>query len=155
MELFITEASILQMVQCRFSVEDLLIKKKKMMKSKSSFRTPKPVLIFNGSRHLIAIARSLHCVSYLSGINVQAISLACTGTHASACGIYFRHVHSDVLLDFSDLDDLKLQHYDNLCGIERIYHSPQEMMRRKQLHDLRRNQAKNYVPWRKGGADEE
>lgn len=124
------------------------------MKSNSSFKKPKQVLIFNGARTLIAVARSLNCVSYLSGANLQAISLACTGSYVSAYGLYFRHVNSDILLEFSDLDDLKLQQYDDLCGIERKYHSQQEMTRRKKLHDQRRNQARSYVSRRKGVANE-
>lgn len=108
------------------------------MESKSSFKKPKQVLVFNGARILIAMARSLHCLSELTGANLQSISFACTGLYVSANGLYFRHLHPDVLVDASDLNVLKLQEYDKLCGEEdRRYHSVREMARRKKQHEQR------------------
>ena len=98
-----------------------------------TFNEPKSVLVFNGSRVLIAIIRSLHSAAQLSGGNLQAISFCCSGRYISTGGFYFRHLHPDVELEKSDMNTLKLDEYDKLCGEhERRYHSKKDMAKRLQ-----------------------
>lgn len=112
------------------------------MGNNNSFRQPKQVLVFNAARTLIAMARSLHCIADLTGTNLQSVSFACTGKYVSANGLYFRHLHPAVLVDAGDLDSLKLQDYDDLCGVIFRYHTVKEVTRRKKLHEERRNAKK-------------
>ena len=106
----------------------------------SQFQLPKKVLIFNSSRVLIAMARSLHSASELTGGNLQSISFSCTGRYVSAGGYYYRHIHPDIHISMEDLDVLKLPDYDARCGVKRRYHSLREMNRRQRLEKKRKGQ---------------
>ena len=88
---------------------------------KSNFKAPTIVLIFNSARVLVAIMRSVHCVAELTHNNLQSISHCCTGRYTHSRGYYFRHLHPDVLIDLDDLDNLRLEEYDKLCGTKRKY----------------------------------
>jgi len=99
--------------------------------TKTCFKDPKLVLVFNASKVLIAIVRSLHSAAQLSGGNLQAISFCCVGKYVSSGGFYFRHVHPNIEIELSDLDNLKLDEYDKLCGEhERRYHPRKDMVKR-------------------------
>jgi len=107
---------------------------------KSKFKQPKVVLVFNGARVLIAIVRSLHSVAQLSSNNLQAISFCCTGRYISTGGFYYRHVHPDILVDVSDLDSLRLEEYDEMCGqTDRRYHTVREMAHKRDNAKKNRN----------------
>lgn len=112
----------------------------------SQFQRPKKVLIFNSSRVLIAIVRSLHSASELTGVNPQSISFSCTGRYVSAGGYYYRHVHPDVETKTEDLDELKLPEYDKRCGEKRRYHTLREMNRRHKRDALRKKAVKQNIP---------
>lgn len=112
----------------------------------SQFQRPKKVLIFNSSRVLVAIVRSLHSASELTGGNLQSISFTCTGRYVSAGGYYYRHIHPDVEVTTEDLDELKLPDYDKLCGEKRRYHSSREMNRRHKLEALKKKAVKQNTP---------
>jgi hypothetical protein len=98
---------------------------------KSNFKEPKNVLVFNGARTLIAIVRSLHSAAEFSGGNLQAISFSCTGKYISTGGFYFRHIHPDIEIEVGDLDNLKLEDYDIMCGKEKRYHTVREMAKKR------------------------
>lgn len=106
---------------------------------KSKFKEPKNVLVFNGAQVLIAIIRSLHSASKLSGGNPQAISFTCTGKYVSTGGLYYRHIHPDIQIEISDLDNLKLKEYDQMCGVDRKYYSPKLMAKKRKRHLEKRN----------------
>lgn len=111
---------------------------------KSKFKQPKPVLVFNGARVLIAIVRSLHTTSSLIDGNTQAISFCCTGKYVSSSGLYFRHIHPDIEIEVSDLDTLKLDDYDEMCGNIRGYHTIREMAKmRNKMGRVRVNNKQN------------
>jgi len=100
--------------------------------TKINFNEPKMVLVFNASRILIAIVRSLHSAAQLSAGNLQSISFCCNGLYISSGGFYFRHVHTNIEIDVSDLDSLRLEEYDILCGEKnRRYHSRKEMVKKR------------------------
>lgn len=120
------------------------------MNSKGPFKSPKQVLVFNGAYVLIAIVRSLHSASELSGTNLQAISFSCTGKYVATGGYYFRHCGAaDV--PSSDVGKLKLQDFDRLCGVTRRYYSIRTMAhkrtcftaKRKEIRALLRQQSLN------------
>ncbi len=111
---------------------------------KSKFKQPKTVLVFNGARVLIAIIRSLHTASNLTGGNAQAISFCCTGKYVSTGGLYFRHIHPEIEIEITDLDTLRLDDYDEMCSDKREYHTVREMAKmRKKIGVIRQNIKKN------------
>jgi hypothetical protein len=105
---------------------------------KSNFKEPKNVLVFNGARVLIAIVRSLHSASQLSGGNLQSISFCCTGKYVSTGGFYFRHLNPKIEVDMSDLDTLTVNEYDELCCVNRSYHTVKEMAKKREQQEQKR-----------------
>lgn len=83
-----------------------------------------------------------------SGINLQSISFSCTGKYVATGGFYFRHAHPDVQIDLSDLDNLTLQEYDRLCGVERRYFTVREMAHKRQAYDQRRKEFRKFCKQR-------
>ena len=96
---------------------------------RSKFRRPQTILIFNGARVLIAIVRSLCCAAELTHSQLAAIHNCCTGKTVRSGVYYYRQLHPDILVDLSDLDTLKLEEYDSMCGDQRKYISTKEMAR--------------------------
>ncbi len=99
---------------------------------RSYYNAPNVVLVFNKSRVLVSIFRSLHCAADLIHGNLQCISDCCNGKNVSSGGLYYRKLHPNVLIDLDDLDNLKLEEYDRLCGVKREYFSRRDMYRRRQ-----------------------
>lgn len=97
----------------------------------SIYKEPKKVLVFNGAQVLIAIFRSLHSASELSGNNLQAISFSCTGKYISSGGFYYRHLHPEIKFRDNCLNNLKLRDYDEMCGETRRYHSVRKMAKKR------------------------
>jgi hypothetical protein len=95
--------------------------------TENRFAEPKKILIFNPSKMLIAIVRSLHSAAKLTGGNIQAISFACTGKYISSGCYYFRYIQPDIKVEIEDLNRLKLEEYDNRCGNVRCYYSTKEL----------------------------
>ncbi len=108
---------------------------------RSTFRKPCKVLVFNGERTLIAIARSLHCAADFGQLNLQALSFCCTGKYRSSGAFYFRYLHPDVLVDLDDLDNLTVEEYDKLCGVKREYYSVRLMKHKRNRLAERRKMA--------------
>ncbi|MBF0648573.1 hypothetical protein IR083_07060 [Dysgonomonas sp. GY75] len=42
-------------------------------------------------------------------------------------GYYFRHVSPDILIELEDLNNLKLEEYDKMCGEKRNYHPSRQV----------------------------
>lgn len=72
----------------------------------------------------------------------------CTGKYVATGGFYFRHAHPDVQIDLSDLDNLTLQEYDRLCGVERRYFTVREMAHKRQAYDQRRKEFRKFCKQR-------
>ena len=98
---------------------------------RSNFKRPKTVLVFNGAQVLVAVIRSLHSAAELTKGNLQAISFCCTGKYVCSGGLYFRHLHPDVVVGLVVLGNLQLQEYDALCGEKRTYYSVRQMARKR------------------------
>ena len=118
------------------------------MKMKGPFLPSKQLLVFNGAYVLIAVVRSLHSAADFSGINLQSISFSCTGKYVATGGFYFRHAHPDVQIDLSDLDNLTLQEYDRLCGVERRYFTVRETAHKRQAYEERRKEFRKFCKQR-------
>ena len=99
---------------------------------RSKFRRPNNVLIFNGARVLIAIVRSLNSAAELAHTLPASIYNCCIGENVRSGVYYYRQLHPDIMIDLSDLDNLKLEEYDSLCGDQRKYISTKDMARIRQ-----------------------
>ncbi|MDR1610393.1 MAG: hypothetical protein LBS08_02660, partial [Candidatus Symbiothrix sp.] len=47
--------------------------------------------------------------------------------YISSGGYYFRHIHPEVKIEINDLDNLRVEDYDKLCGEERQYHTVKQL----------------------------
>jgi hypothetical protein len=90
------------------------------------------VFVFNEHRILTGIMKSLYATSQAYRISAQTVSMCCTGRRISSNGYYFRHSDEGVRIDlYADIDNLTLEEYDELCGMDKRYHSTGEMKKRK------------------------
>lgn len=94
-----------------------------------AFKTAKRVLVFNPSKKLIAIFHSATATARTFGMNVQPIHYACTGECVSSNGLYFRYLDPEIEVTLEDLGSLKLEAYDELCGVERKVYKNKSMSR--------------------------
>lgn len=113
---------------------------------KSAYNEPKRVLVFNGARRMIAIARSLHAAAELAGVSTMTVSYCCTGKSYASNGYYFRQEHPDIEILLDDLGTLKLEEYDELCGIKRMYHTKEYMNSMKMKSKKTKNTSQNNYP---------
>ena len=103
----------------------------------SKFKRPNKVLVFNGARVLVAITRSLRCAGDLTRGSRSTIFNCCTGKYTRAGVYYYRYLHPDVIIDLDDLDCLKLEEYDKMCGDERKYITTRKMAHLRQRADVK------------------
>lgn len=86
-----------------------------------AYRAPQQVLVFNHTRILIGVARSMASASEMTGAKLGVVCDACRGCLITAAGYYMRRLHPDILIEMTDLDTLRLEEYDALCGEHRRY----------------------------------
>lgn len=92
-------------------------------------REAKRVLVFNSSKKLVAIVQSTNVAAKMLNMNVQPIHYACVGKCVSSGGYYFRHLFEDIEITIDDLGILKVEEYDQLCGVERKVYKNKSMSR--------------------------
>lgn len=90
----------------------------------------KSVLIFNPHFNLIAIAPNASIAAELTGSYPVSVWLATRGKLHTTNNLYFRILPEHIEIDMSDLQSLKLQAFDKLCGIERTYCDPELLSKR-------------------------
>ncbi len=88
---------------------------KKTLNNKSS----NPVLVFNPLKRLIGSFHSLTAAATAFKTSNSSIYQACVGPCISSCGLYFRFLAKDIELEESDYGKLRMEEYDQLCGVER------------------------------------
>jgi hypothetical protein len=118
------------------------------MTRRSIFQTHKIVLAFNRQRVLVAMFKSLNSASQTMSIPAQSISHCCLGHHISCFGYYFRHYDIDQVEVTPHLDfgTLRLEEYDRMLDLERRYHAPRELNRRRMSAEKRRSKTKTITP---------
>lgn len=103
---------------------------------------PSRTLVFNSRKKLIAILQSNTAASNVFNAKVQAIHCACVGRCISCKGYYFRNLDSSVEISLEDLGSLRLEEYDELCGINRkVYKNT--MMTRKGMKYNKKNKERD------------
>lgn len=94
------------------------------------WRKAQPVLVFNRRKLLTMVVASVNEAAKFSGLRPGNISKACTGALISNGMYYFRYIDSSVEIDLSDIGFLKLEEYDELCGVQRTVYSTMAMNRK-------------------------
>lgn len=90
---------------------------------------PNRVLVFNSLKRLVAIFQSISATAKALDTHSQSIHYVCTGKCISCQGMYFRHLQDDIEVTLEDLGVLRLEEYDQLCGIERKIYKTKNMSR--------------------------
>lgn len=93
-------------------------------------RPEQKVLVFDPKFDLIAIAKNISTAAKLTGSYTVNVWLNINGDLNSTNNLYFRIIPENVEVDLSDLNSLKLQDYDKLCGLERTYLAPEILLKR-------------------------
>ena len=77
------------------------------------------VLIFEPNFNLIAIVSNSYQAAKLTGSYQPAVHMAIKGGLKTTNSLYFRSVPPNMEVYISDLYSLKLQEFDQMCGLER------------------------------------
>lgn len=100
------------------------------MKKNLNNKTSNPVLVFNPLKRLIGSFHSLTGAATAFKTSNSSIYQACVGPSISSCGLYFRFLAKDIEIEDSDFGKLKLEDYDQLCGVKRDYYPTASMTRK-------------------------
>lgn len=90
----------------------------------------KRVLMFNSCKRLVAVFQSAMATAKALEIHTQAVHYACTGRCISTKKCYLRHLSDNIEITIDDLGQLKLEDYDQLCGVERKVYPTNKMQRK-------------------------
>ena len=85
------------------------------------------MLLFGHTRILVAVFKAMQSCAEITGTSVKTVSRACKREYAQAAGFYFRRLHPDVEIEMADLDTLRVEEYDRLCGEVRRYLPKEEV----------------------------
>lgn len=100
------------------------------MKKQFNNRAGIPILVFNPLKRFIGYFHSLTAAATAFKTSNSSIYQACVGPCISSCGLYFRFLDKSIELEESDYGTLKLEDYDQMCGVTRTYY-PNSSMSRK------------------------
>lgn len=91
---------------------------------------PSRTLVFNPYKKLVAIVQSTTAAAKIFNTQAQGIHEACTGECMSCKGFYFRTLDKTVEITWEDLGTLRLEEYDELCGVKRKIYETSAMSRK-------------------------
>lgn len=100
------------------------------MKKSRINKTGSPVLVFNPLKRLVAYLHSLTAMASAFGTSNSSIHQACVGQCISSCGLYVRFLAPDIEIEDSDYGNLRLEDYDEMCGVTRTYYPTANMSRK-------------------------
>lgn len=100
------------------------------MKKTLNNKTSRPVLVFNPVKRFIGYFHSLTAVATAFKTTNSSIYQACVGICISSCGLYFRFLDKNIEIEDSDYGTLKLEEYDEMCGVTRTYYPTANMSRK-------------------------
>lgn len=89
------------------------------LKDSRNYNLSKKILVFNPEKRLIIIGKSTQSIARALNLRPQSISFAATGKMISTGGYYFRYIPEAIEIEISDIGELNLLDFDQLCGIER------------------------------------
>ena len=82
---------------------------------RSKFRRPCKVLIFNGARVFVAIARSIRSAAELTKVDENEIKLCCENRQNRTEQYYFRYNVEPSIVGDDAFGKLTIDEYDKLC----------------------------------------
>lgn len=100
------------------------------MKKNLNNKTSSPVLVFNPLKRFIGYFHSLTAAATAFKTSNSSIHQACVGPCISSCGLYFRFLAKDIEIEDADYGTLKLEDYDEMCGVKRAYYPTADMSRK-------------------------
>lgn len=86
-----------------------------------------PVLAFNPLKRLVAVYASKSAAAKILGTTTVNIMYACDGTSISCRQLYLRELSPEIEVTFEDFHTLRLEEYDEMCGIKRRYYTTKDM----------------------------
>ena len=100
-------------------------------------------LIFEPNFNLIAIVSNSYQAAKLTGSYQPAVHMAIKGGLKTTNSLYFRSVPPNMEVYISDLYSLKLQEFDQMCGLERSYETPERLLNRAKKYNKETTIKKN------------
>lgn len=107
--------------------------------TEKKWRKAQQVLIFNRRKILVMIAASVNEAARFGNLRPGNISKACLGSLISNGMYYFRYIDSNVEIDLSDIGNLQLEEYDELCGVKRPVYATMAMNRKNWKYNKTKN----------------
>ncbi len=89
-----------------------------------------PILVFNPLKRLVGFFHSMTAVASVFNTSNSSIHQACVGNTISTCGIYVRILAPDIEIEAADYGTLRLEEYDEMCGVKRAYYPTAAMSRK-------------------------
>lgn len=93
-------------------------------------KKPPKVLIFNSQKRLVAISQSTTITARLFNVATHQIVNVCVGRGISCKRLYFRFLQDDIEVTVEDIGVLKIEEYDELCGVKRKVYRTGSMSRK-------------------------
>ena len=100
------------------------------MKKNLNNKTSSPILVFNPLKRFIGYFQSVTAAATAFKTTNSSIYQACVGPCISSCGLYFRFLAKDIEIEDGDYGTLKLEDYDQMCGVTRTYYPTASMTRK-------------------------
>lgn len=113
------------------------------------------ILVFNPLKRLVGIFQSTRAAAITLGATTQSIHYACTGVTISARNLYFRHLSDEIEVTLDDLGTLRLEEYDQLCGVERKYYKTKNMSRVGMKYNMKHGSTSSKTPTSKSQNNED
>nr|DAS68851.1 MAG TPA: hypothetical protein [Caudoviricetes sp.] len=98
-----------------------------MKKQLKQIRGVPPILVFNPLKRLVGIFASKSAAAKILDTTPVNIMYACNGTSISCRQLYFRELASNIEVTFDDFHTLRLEEYDQMCGVTRKYYLTKNM----------------------------
>lgn len=101
------------------------------------------VLVFNPLKRLVGIFGSENSAAKAFDVSVVSLHMACKGDTISCSGLYFRNLDENIEVTFDDFGVLRLEDYDQMCGVTRKYYPSKEMTRKGMKYNTKKKSKKN------------
>lgn len=112
------------------------------MKKTPINKTGSPILVFNPLKRLVGYFHSLTAMASAFGTTNSSIHQACVGNCISSCGLYVRFLAPDIEIEEADYGNLRLEDYDEMCGVTRVYYPNSSMSRKGMKYNKNKSKKK-------------
>lgn len=113
------------------------------MKKTPLCKSVTPILVFNPLKRLVGYFHSLTAAASTLGVTNSSIHQACTGSCISCCGLYVRFLDSGIEIEDGDYGSLRLEDYDQMCGVKRSYYPTANMSRKGMEYNKKKTSHEN------------